>query len=147
MGTGLAVGTIWRGLAVSGPPARRPDHKNTGGRPRHIRRGFLVRLTADSTGRDNRSAHDPLPEGPAAEAGSCRQQCQGPQLVQPLRALVILRGGLTADSTRRTLPELKRPTGARERPRRPGHQPPGKGQIVATIRNTTPDPDSQAGRA
>ncbi len=37
-----------------------------------------------------------------------RQQCQGPQDPQPLRALVILRGGLTTDSPRRTIPELKR---------------------------------------
>ncbi len=41
-------GNEWRGLVVVG---QQPNDKNTGGRPRHIRRGFLVRLTADSTAR------------------------------------------------------------------------------------------------
>ena len=36
-----------------------------------------------------------------------RQQCRGPRDMR-LRALVCLRDGLTADSTRRTVPELKR---------------------------------------
>ncbi len=36
---------------LSAPPCRTARLKNTGGRPRHIRRGFPVRLTADSTRR------------------------------------------------------------------------------------------------
>ncbi len=47
LGWGARFGAVW----LSAPPCRTARPKNTGGRPRHIRRCFPVRLTADSTRR------------------------------------------------------------------------------------------------
>ncbi len=69
--------------------------------------GFFLcatQLTPITTWRDNRSVLFSVLL-PLRAQRLMRQQCQGPWFPQVQRALVFLRDGLTADSTRRTLPE------------------------------------------
>ncbi len=86
----------------------------------HVRAGG-AQLTPLTTGRDNRSTQDhyrkilPLRFSPRAVV------VPRPASLFPhaQRALVILRGGLTADSTGRTIPKLRRGDQVSEPPSRP----------------------------
>ncbi len=67
-----------------------------------------VQLTPLTTGGDNRSTLVILPEDAAAEIWPRAVVVPRPAGLEPPRALVCLRDGLTADSTGRTLPEVRR---------------------------------------
>ncbi len=78
--------------------------------------GGATQLTPLTTGRDNRSV---TPNTAAEIQPSCGSSAKARMFPQVQRALVCLRDGLTADSTRRTLPELKRGDQTLPRPAAP----------------------------